>query len=258
MAIINTNDWLEKDFADPVKIVRQCMELFLETNPEQLYQYLKQHGMYSPSGRARKGLEHLMKRDIWGKTDSIFKKYNTLWNGFDIPIFIFPIREPGGWTKAKDNKSGLAFKDKMFLFVHSGISDKELEAVFVHEYHHVCRLNLLKKNPEQATLLDSMIMEGLAECAVLKHVGKEYVAKWTSLYEEKELLVYYSRHIKERLHIKRTDRLHDPLLMGIKPYPPMLGYCTGFYMVRKKGLIPVKKSFTIDSEVFETIMDSGE
>ncbi|MDQ0217532.1 hypothetical protein ELQ35_06665 [Peribacillus cavernae] len=248
MAVINTKEWLENDFAEPLKIVAKCKELFSESNPKPLYKYLQSHGMYSPSSRAKKGLENLIERDIWGATEGIYHKYKELWAGSEIPVYIFPFRESNGLSRTKSNKSGLAFKDKLFLFVHSSISDKELEAVFVHEYHHVCRLNRLKKNPEQYTLLDSMIMEGLAEYAVLKHVGKQYLAKWTSLYDEKELLKYYDRYLKTQLQTKRTEELHDELLLGAKPFPSMLGYCTGYYLVSKAGLVPVKKSFTIFSE----------
>jgi uncharacterized protein YjaZ len=258
MAVINTRDLLESDFAKPSKIIEKYNTFISEPDPGQFYQYLKSHGMYTPSLRVKKDLGRLIDEDIWGRTKQIFKKYMQLWDGFDIPVFIFPYRESGGWTRSRSNKSGLAFKDKLFLFVNSSISEKELEAVFVHEYHHVCRLNLLEKNSDKFTLLDSMIMEGLAEFAVSKHVGTEYLAHWTSLYSEKELLTHYQRYLKDRLQTTRTERLHDELLLGIKSYPTMLGYCMGYYLVNKSKLLPVKQTFTISSDAFLTQMDTGE
>lgn len=256
MAVIDTKDWLEREFTDPVKIVAKCHEGMSKENTGQFYRYLKKHGMYTPSPRSRKDLDSLIEIDIWGKVEKVFNKYKQLWNGFDIPVFIFPFRNSGSLARTKENKSGLAFKDMMFLFVHPGISEKELEAVFVHEYHHVCRLNKLKGKQGQYTLLDSIIMEGLAENAVSKHVGKEYLAHWTSLYNDRELITYYERYIKERLHTKQTNELHDALLYGKKPYPSMLGYCIGYYMVCKHGLVPVKKSFMMPSREFLKKMDS--
>ncbi|RFU64131.1 DUF2268 domain-containing protein [Peribacillus glennii] len=250
LAVIDTKEWLENDFTDPVKIASKCSESLSEENSEQFYRYLKKHGMYSPSSRSKKDFHYLLERDIWGKTEHFFNKYKDLWDGFDVPIYIFPLRNQGVLGRAKETKSGLAFKDRMFLFVSPGIIEEELEAVFVHEYHHVCRLNRLKKQSSQSTLLDSIIMEGLAEHAVSKHVGKEHVAGWTRLYSEQQLVSFYEKYLKDRLGIKRSDELHDALLLGKSPYPSMLGYCTGYYLVSNYGLIPIKKSFTIPSRIF--------
>ncbi|CAH0344475.1 DUF2268 domain-containing putative Zn-dependent protease [Bacillus sp. CECT 9360] len=250
MTVINTREWLENDLANPIEMLKKCNESYTKAELEQYYEYLKRFGMYTPSAKIRQDLDRLIDKDIWGKTKQIFSKYKGLWKGTDIPVYIFPYKGSGRLLRTQDNKSGLAFKDRLFLFIHSTISDKELEAVFVHEYHHVCRLNLLKKSPAKYTLLDSIILEGLAEYAVSKHVGKDYLAKWTSLYGESELLNYYERYLKKKLQTKRSDELHDQLLLGMKPFPSMLGYCAGYYMVKNAGLIPIKKTFTISSEVF--------
>ena len=56
--------------------------------------------------------------------------------------------------------------------------------MLIHEYHHVCRLHHLKKDQKEYTLLDTMIMEGLAERTVGKYLGTKYLANWTKLYQE--------------------------------------------------------------------------
>ena len=54
----------------------------------------------------------------------------------------------------------------MFLFLTPSLAEKELEALIVHEYHHICRLKILAKPYHEFTLLDSILMEGFAEYAV--------------------------------------------------------------------------------------------
>lgn len=85
------------------------------------------------------------------------------------------------------DKNGYSFEDKMFLFLPANISDEELEALFVHEYHHICRLKKTGKRVLEHTLLDSIIMEGLAEHAVLDYCGKQYLLRWNSLYSTEAL-----------------------------------------------------------------------
>ncbi len=69
----------------------------------------------------------------------------------------------------------------MFLFLTPLEDEKELEALIIHEYHHVCRMNKITKPIQEYTLLDSMVMEGLAEYTVENYCGKNYNAKWIFL-----------------------------------------------------------------------------
>ena len=59
-----------------------------------------------------------------------------------------------------------------------------------------------------------MIMEGLAERTVGKYLGTKYLAKWTKLYQEEKLREFWRKHLEEKHMIKRTDPLHDVLLLG--------------------------------------------
>ena len=59
--------------------------------------------------------------------------------------------------------------------------------MFTHEYNHVCRLSKFQKSEEDYVLLDSIILEGLAENAVRERLGEEFLATWTSYYSNEEL-----------------------------------------------------------------------
>ena len=255
MGIMETDKWLAEDYRTPFEICERISHLFNEENPERLYDYLKSYGMYTPSGQTGKIVEQMKQAEIWSRTERIFGVLRKKWSGPDIPVFLFPMKEPGFFNRPVESKSGLAFADKLFLFVQPDIRTIELKALLIHEYHHACRLEKQKKDSMDYTLLDSMIMEGLAEYTVLKYTGKQGLAKWTALYNEEELDRMWDRYLKEHTGLKRDDPLHDDLLLGRRPYPKMLGYCAGYHLVKKLKPKDIQSTFSLKADAF--IKDSG-
>ncbi len=243
VGIIRTNEWLKDDFDRPLFIMKKLQSPFTEAKPEQLYRHLQKHGMYQPNNQSKKIYKHLLEQEVWEKTEQLFATYQQLWNGPDVPIYIFPL---GTGQRAMEMKSGLAFKHSLFLFFNSQISEKEIEAVLIHEYHHVCRLHRLKN--KKSTLLDTMVMEGLAERTVEKYLGSEFLAHWTKIYQESEFQRLWSRYVEENIMTQRNNPLHDRIMLGKFGYPRMLGYWSGYQLVKSAGLFSVKKSFSISPE----------
>lgn len=243
MGIIRTNEWLAQEFDRPLSMMKKLQSPFTEVKPEQLYRHLQTHGMYKPNDQSKRAYNVLMEQDVWHKTEQLFTTYQKLWNGPDVPIYIFPLNTA---QRATETKSGLAYKHSLFLFFNNRITEKEIEAVFIHEYHHVCRLHRLKN--KKNTLLDTMIMEGLAERTVEKYLGSELLANWTKIYRESEFKRLWTRYIEAHLLTKRSEPLHDRIMLGKFGIPPMLGYWSGYQLVKNAGLISVKKSFAISPE----------
>lgn len=243
VGIIRTNEWLDQEFDRPLSIMKKLQSPFTDAKPEQLYRHLQKHGMYKPNEKSKKIYNLLMEQEVWKKTEQLFTTYQELWNGPDIPIYIFPLSTA---PRATETKSGLAFKHSLFLFLNNRISEKEIEAVLIHEYHHVCRLHRLKN--KKNTLLDTMIMEGLAERTVEKYLGSEFLANWTKIYRDSEFKRLWTRYLEGNLMIKRSDPLHDRIMQGRFGYPPMLGYWSGYQLVKNAGLFSVKKSFSLPPE----------
>lgn len=243
MGVMKTNEWLEQDFDQPLLLMKKLQSPFTKSHPDQLYRHLQKHGMYKPNEKAKKTYKLLMEQEVWKKIEHLFATYQQLWNGPDIPIYIFPLNTTHRRT---ETKSGLAYKHSLFLFINGEIDEKEMEAVLIHEYHHVCRLHRLqhKKN----TLLDTMVMEGLAERTVEKYVGSEYLANWTKIYRASDFKRLWTRFIEENILTKRSDPLHDRIMLGKFGYPPMLGYWSGYQLVKNAGPISVKQSFSISPE----------
>ncbi|PLR80945.1 DUF2268 domain-containing protein [Bacillus sp. V33-4] len=254
MGIINTDEWMMRQFDNPVKICSKFADLFENDDPKNIYEYLLEFGMYRPGRTSKKTYLTLLESKIWTKVGDLFNKYKKFWNGPDVPVFIFPINEENRrLMKETDGKAGVSFKDKVFLFLSPGDDIKEIEALFVHEYHHVCRMHKIKKPLEKYTLLDSIIMEGLAEEAVNHYCGKKYIGNWCYFYSEKELVRYWDKYVSENLDLSRNNTKHDMLLFGTGPYPRLLGYAIGYQIIsdfKKEGNFSIKRSLVLPANRF--------
>lgn len=254
MGIIQTHQWLKEDFFKPIRICKKLSPYFNNQNEYEIYGHLVRFGMFKPSRATWNRFEHLIENEVWAKVEKLFNHYRQKWSAPDIPVFLFPIDEVTRFLKKRDmSKSGISFQDKMFLFLSRFEDEKEMEALFIHEYHHVCRLNKLNKDLKDYTLLDSIIMEGLAEFAVFKNCGRKYVADWCNLYTEPQLKSFWEKYINAGLTSKKTEKYHDDLLYGNGRYPKLLGYAIGFYIVSKfyqKHSYSTKQSFSIPAQTF--------
>ncbi len=255
MGIIRTDQWLEGEFDEPEKICEKLKPFFKGKSANEIYRQLMRFGLYRPSREAKNNLKLMVDHKAWDMVELLFQKYKVKWSGPDIPVFLFPIGQSGGFLLRREEKrkGGVSFPDKMFLFTSHFADSKEIEALLIHEYHHVCRLRALNKRMGDYTLLDSIIMEGLAEYAVLKNCGKEYLADWCHMYKEKELSMFWELFMKKHLDRKKNERVHDELLYGGGRVPHLLGYAVGYNIIGKfykNKRYSTKQSFTIPAVEF--------
>ncbi|MGM8215283.1 DUF2268 domain-containing protein [Bacillaceae bacterium W0354] len=255
MGVINTDQWL---IEKPDKIFTILTKYFQHANAKDIKQHLQMFGMQIPSQTYSKTLtKQLQKIHAW---EIIQKEYKTLkqkWNGPDIPIFIFPsIQNNKRLIEEFNGKSGLAFKDKLFLFISKNNTPTELRALLTHEYNHVCRLNKYPKKEKDYSLLDTIIMEGMAEYAIFERFGQKYVGHWVNLYNEEQLRSMYQRFILPKLNLSKYDVRHDTFLYGFGRFPNMLGYAVGYYLVKsylEKNDMTTDQLFTEKSETIANI-----
>lgn len=235
MSVIKTDAWLLDSWDDPIKICTKLEKYFHEVSSDEIYRYLVMHGMYPPFLKnGRNLIETLKNNGIWKLIQKEEKKLKQLWNGPNIPVFIFPSDPNNEELRMNFNsKSGLAFSDKLFLFVSENNSKDEIRALFTHEYNHVCRLNKFKKKEKDYVLLDTIILEGLAENAVFEQWSDKYTANWTTYYSDEELKEMWKRLILPLNHLPKQHPRHQELLYGTRLYPKMAGYGVGYYLVKK-------------------------
>lgn len=235
MTVVQTDRWLLETYDDPIALCERTMDYFDNVSSSEIYHHLMSYGMYRvPLINGIETITKLQHNKVWNIVKKEALKLQQLWMGPDIPIFIFPSDANNGYMKQNFNgKSGLAFRDKLFLFISEDNTEKEIRALFTHEYNHVCRLAHFLKDEKDYVLLDSILLEGLAESAVRERLGEKHTASWTSYYPSDELENMWDKMVLPYKDLSRNHRRHMDILYGLQFYPKMLGYCTGYYLVQK-------------------------
>ncbi|WNF35753.1 DUF2268 domain-containing putative Zn-dependent protease [Bacillaceae bacterium IKA-2] len=234
---------------------------FEEYTAMELHKYFLDNGLFYPDAKIFQEIKGLEKKCVWEILECHYEKLQKDWNGEKAVIFIYPIeRRNERIMKELKGKMGLSFHSVVVLFVTKEIPEKELKALLTHEYNHVCRLATINKDFDQLTLLDSMLVEGIAEVAVEELFGKEHLAPWVSLYSKKELLPHWSR-VKRLLHLKGKEK-HDPILYGTSLYngfPKWFGYSIGYLIVSAymKEHKEITMSELLKKDSFEILTNSG-
>lgn len=99
------------------------------------------------------------------------------------------------------------------------------------------------------TLLDTIVLEGIAENAVRERLGEELTASWASFYSDKEIAKMWADYILPKRRLLREEQEFQAILFGHRKYPKMLGYCAGYHVVKRymernslssKDLLPVE------------------
>lgn len=81
-------------------------------------------------------------------------------------------------------------------------------------------------------MLDTIILEGLAENAVRERLGEELLATWTSYYSNEKLGQMWNNLVFPNRSVKKSNSKHQNILYGLRFYPKMLGYSVGYYLVK--------------------------
>ncbi|SHF92100.1 DUF2268 domain-containing protein [Ornithinibacillus halophilus] len=257
MRVIRTDEWLLQDYENPIKICKKLKKYFHDEtiSESDILNHLAKFGMYKqPYSNGKDEIKNLQKKKVWQYVYKEAKKLQTIWNGPSISVFILPVEiRNKRIAKEQNGKSGLAFSDKLFLFIGDHLDKNEIKALLTHEYNHICRLHYYQKNAEEFTLLDTIILEGLAENAVREYCGEDNLASWTTYYSEDQLEDMYQKIIKPNESLSTFERKHNEILYGMKFYPKMAGYCVGFYLVKNymiNNRCKIKDTLPINSSQF--------
>lgn len=234
--LVKTDQLLIKYYENPIKLCEKLLKYFPHTtSADKLHRYLSTFGMYRyPITTGEDLVKKLKDKRLWETMHKQIHRLQKLWKGPHIPVFILPSDQTNRrMNRMLNGKSGVAFHNKLFLFINTDHSLKEIFALLIHEYHHVCRLAAYKKMKERPVLLDTIILEGMAEQAVYKQLGKDYLAPWTSYYSQDELGHMWERLILPQYDLPKNHPKHDRILYGGGFIPEMAGYCVGYYLVNK-------------------------
>ncbi|MDN4495271.1 DUF2268 domain-containing protein [Ureibacillus aquaedulcis] len=248
MAVVHTlpvlyrlNERLKEQGERKVEIHRDMIcdslkEFFPEFTAEEIQEELLSRGLFDPDEGATisETLMGLEDKKVWKIVQHELNHLKQLWNGPDIPIFIFPLTKHRPIVDgAKVKKNGVSYNNVLFLFVCEELEIVELQALLAHEYHHICRLSYLDKSPQEIDLLDTLIIEGMAEFAVEELYGERSLSPWTKGYSQEECSNLWIKYFARAIHVKDVDN-HFPFLYGneVVGLPKWIGYCIGYRIVR--------------------------
>lgn len=233
MGIVRTDKWLLKEGTIPEEMCERLVKHFPSGDGSHIYSHLIANGMYKKQHVTTQFLEKWSRTIPWAKLTNLYHHLKTDWHGPEIPIYTFPVDRTNRHIQAKlRGKSGLSFKDKLFLFLPNNPEWNEIKALLTHEYNHTCRLFHLKQNEFDCTFLDVCLMEGLAESAVKEKVGDQSISDWARYYNKKQAVSFYHRYVKQNEQLMQNNRKFHKLLYGRSLFPEMLGYSVGFHIVQ--------------------------
>ncbi|MEQ6376108.1 DUF2268 domain-containing putative Zn-dependent protease [Bacillaceae bacterium S4-13-56] len=244
MGVIKTYEWLKSYRKEKKNSISENIELqrklicspleiyFKDASPEEIQYHLHQYGMFLPDHKDIDVIDHMFEEGMWKTVLHQYKKLRLIWDGPDVPVFLLPANQKSKQLREELNgQSGVSHEDKVFLFVGEHSEKDRLRALITHEYNHVCRLDYLRKEQKELTLLDALLLEGLAEHAVQKHVGDEYMGPWTQAYPAEKAKTGWDRWVKSNIDLKKHDPNHELLMYGKGRYPKWLGYNIGYHII---------------------------
>jgi uncharacterized protein YjaZ len=233
MGVVQTYKWFEKDQFNKRDILKKLLHYFHFPTVKELYNHLQKNGMADLDDDFKERILLLKEAGVWKELQNEYVKIKKEWNGPEIPIFIFPCVSVKRFLRSQTfHRGGVAFDNGICIFLSPLEGIQQHKAVLIHEYNHVVRLKRLYQN-KQVTLLDAMILEGLAENAVKEMVGEQYQAPWTTFYSSEKCQLYYKYYLEKHLDITHEEELYQPLLFGLRSYPNLMGYCVGYDIVNE-------------------------
>lgn len=262
MGVIRTDRWL-RDYLKKGKNVPMHHRFFLQfetilqpiypyfrhLHPREFHEMLLLQGMFLPGIEDEEFVEAIVKTKIWEVVKKEYEALRNEWEGPEAFIYIFPVNERNELIMNElGGKTGISFKEKVFLFVSHQTKLSGIRALLTHEYHHTCRLHQLNRDERELTLLDSIIVEGLAEFAVYERFGASELGKWTNMYHKEELQLIWEQIFDERLFLRGKD-YHSIYLYGSesRQIPQWAGYALGYELV-KSCRLSTKQLLKLDSE----------
>lgn len=245
MGVVRTDRWLRmyagqwekaESLTEKVNIARKTLikplcDVFQTKDVQALQDHLLQAGLLHPDQPPAS--QWLEREEPWQIVAEQYRQLQQKWTGPEVKIYLLPIEERNRFLSEQlGGKMGLTLPEAVILFIHPAIEEEELRALLTHEYHHCCRLFQTKVTEQEITLLESIVMEGLAEHAVKEEFGSERTAVWTRYYDQTWSMEWFEKWLRPNLDLP-DRKLHYRYLYGDRQHgiPLWLGYYCGFRLV---------------------------
>jgi uncharacterized protein YjaZ len=147
-----------------------------------------------------------------------------------LKVFVYPWF-PGEDMEVFEGTMGTTFWAGSFhLYIDlESFSQSALRETVVHEYNHAVRLNYF--SPFKQTMLEAMVMEGLAEIFREEVLGGE-PASWSQALT-KDRAKKALRKLEDKFDVQTDDReLYQEIFFGQGDYDRWTGYSCGYHIVK--------------------------
>lgn len=253
-ASINERIKLQQDY-----IIDPLMPYFDSARKIDIQLHLHNFGLFIPHKNEKDKLNRWLKKDYKSYSQKIYQHLQEKWEGPSSAVFILPSHEENHELSTLFNgASGLSYPDKLFLFLPVDATTKQLAALFIHEYSHVCRLHHLYKEKQEMTIIDAIILEGIAEVIVRKKLGDDAGNQYIKKLNHDDFQRYWDRWLKGKETTTRHNPLHDKIMFGSYSMPKNLGYLLGYHLVHQyaeKHALSNKRLLYLENNEFLSILD---
>lgn len=174
---------------------------------------------------------HLNKGEILKCLDFALKRCNKILPSNKKKIFIFPCFNP--FVKEKMlGVNGVTFSNDtfhLFLYPFRPLNETALKAMTIHEFNHTVFLKSHNISYQKLTLLDFLIIEGLAE-NFKEIIIKGRSSPWVRALSINQCKIIF-KEIKNLLNSK-NKKIHSLVFFENKKYPLWTGYALGYQIVK--------------------------
>ncbi|UTR15362.1 DUF2268 domain-containing protein [Salipaludibacillus sp. LMS25] len=236
MKVHDSSTWVLNHYIKHQSIKKTFAPL-LEKRPEksldEWFRFLYEQGLLPVEKETKKAWFDWHKRVNKKELERFIKKMKTIFQGPDTDIIIFPLNMKHGIILEElDGKNGIAFPGFILAFWKETLPEIDQKALLLHEYHHASRLFHRGENERSISLLESMIMEGLAEWEVANHLGEDHMAPWAKNYDRNMLLVWWKKVYHQYILLQGRHTYKSLLFGGERHIPPLTGYKLGYDIVK--------------------------
>ncbi|MGV3489385.1 MAG: DUF2268 domain-containing putative Zn-dependent protease [Tuberibacillus sp.] len=210
--------------------------------------------------------QQLQKMRQLGVSAFIQKKLNALITAYcpdkKASVFLYPLDEND--TYGRENLGGVsafADYDGTLTFIVYPEKDvfKVLSSVITHEFHHFWRMGHLGITEENETLLDKLVLEGLAEHFVGKVLGTDRQGPYIRALTPDQAKILWKSAFYNQLELK-GDATNLYMFGGKSDLPMWAGYSMGYHLVQwfheRHSHLTIEELTLLPSSVYVTTLDS--
>jgi len=178
----------------------------------------------------------LNKSDIKKRTLILLKKCNHILSTSQVNVFIFPYSKTARNRKVSNDLRGVTaytpWARNFLLFLHPQRGWKKyFDMTITHEYNHSVRMQYFNPYSKERTILDHIILEGMADNFVKRITGiiPTWAKPFSNKVEKKILAKIKGKVLRKDSYYNFHEKMG--IMFGNRKFPHWTGYRIGYSIV---------------------------